>query len=86
MGDGGKGSAPRPFSVDQDTFASNWDRVFGKKPKKIADMTPEEALQELADINQILGISDDYQNILSTEDCSIGTFNSLETEEQHDNT
>lgn len=28
----GKGSAPRPFEVDQDTFASNWDRVFGKQP------------------------------------------------------
>lgn len=28
MSDGGKGSAPRPFSVDRDTFASNWDRTF----------------------------------------------------------
>jgi hypothetical protein len=24
----GKGSAPRPFSVDQATFASNWDAIF----------------------------------------------------------
>lgn len=31
MGDGGKGSAPRPFSVSQDQFASNWDAIFGKK-------------------------------------------------------
>lgn len=31
MSDGGKGSSPRPFSVDQETFASNWDRIFGKK-------------------------------------------------------
>ena len=31
MSDGGKGSTPRPFSVDQDTFASNWDKIFGKK-------------------------------------------------------
>lgn len=28
MSDGGKGSAPRPYSVDADTFASNWDRTF----------------------------------------------------------
>lgn len=28
MSDGGKGSAPRPFAVDQATFASNWDRTF----------------------------------------------------------
>lgn len=31
MSDGGKGSSPRPYSVDQETFASNWDRIFGKK-------------------------------------------------------
>lgn len=29
----GKGSKPRPFSVSQDKFAENWDRIFGK-PKK----------------------------------------------------
>lgn len=29
--DGGKGSAPRPYSVGQDTFADNWERTFGKK-------------------------------------------------------
>lgn len=28
----GKGSAPRPFSVDQTTFASNWDRIFSQQP------------------------------------------------------
>lgn len=28
MSDGGKGSAPRPYSVDQAIFASNWDRTF----------------------------------------------------------
>jgi len=27
----GKGSSPRPFSVSQDQFASNWDNIFGKK-------------------------------------------------------
>ncbi len=31
MSDGGKGSAPRPFSVDSETFASNWDAIFSKK-------------------------------------------------------
>jgi hypothetical protein len=34
----GKGSKPRPFSVDQDTFGSNWDKVFKKEePPKIPD-------------------------------------------------
>jgi len=27
----GKGSAPRPYSVDSDTFESNWDKIFRKK-------------------------------------------------------
>jgi hypothetical protein len=27
----GKGSKPRPFSVDRKTFESNWDKIFGKK-------------------------------------------------------
>lgn len=27
----GKGDAPRPFSVDGTTFASNWERIFGNK-------------------------------------------------------
>jgi hypothetical protein len=27
----GKGSKPRPFSVDRNTFESNWDRIFKKK-------------------------------------------------------
>ena len=33
---GGKGSKPRPLSVDTKTFDSNWDLAFGKK--KEADM------------------------------------------------
>jgi hypothetical protein len=32
--DGGKGDAPRPFSVDMETFDKNFDMIFGKKEKK----------------------------------------------------
>ena len=31
MSDGGKGSRPRPFSVDQKTFDSNWNIIFKKE-------------------------------------------------------
>jgi hypothetical protein len=31
MSDGGKGSAPRPYSVTQEQFGNNWDSIFGKK-------------------------------------------------------
>lgn len=27
----GKGSAPRPFSVNNETFAKNFEAIFGKK-------------------------------------------------------
>jgi hypothetical protein len=32
--DGGKGSRPRPYSVDKDTFVNNWDKIFSKKNEK----------------------------------------------------
>ncbi len=42
MGDGGKGSRPRPFSVDQKTFDSNWDNIF-KKDKEMQVRVKENA-------------------------------------------
>jgi hypothetical protein len=36
MTDGGKGSRPRPFSVDQKTFDANWDTIFkGNKDMQV---------------------------------------------------
>lgn len=41
----GKGSAPRPFSVTDDTFASNWEKTFGGakgwRKRQIADREAE---------------------------------------------
>jgi len=51
MSDGGKGSKPRPFSVDKETFDNNFDRIFAKKTDNTGVMQNE------------------YQDILSTEDC-----------------
>ena len=33
MSDGGKGSAPRPYSVSLNEFDNRWDVIFGKKTK-----------------------------------------------------
>lgn len=55
MSDGGKGSAPRPVSIDQSMFDSNWENIFGKKTKR----------------------PDDYQDILSTEDCILAALDKL---------
>lgn len=30
-----KGSTPRPFSVDRETFSDNWDAIFSKKKQQI---------------------------------------------------
>jgi hypothetical protein len=54
MSDGGKGSKPRPFSVDQKTFDNNWENIFGKK-------------SESTDNTGVM--QNEYQDILSTEDC-----------------
>lgn len=51
MSDGGKGSKPRPISVDKKTFDDNWDKIF-KKDKEV----------------------NEYQDILSTEDCFLDAF------------
>jgi len=49
MSDGGKGSAPRPFSVSQEQFASNWDKIFRKDPRAEDDARAEdEAFEEIA--------------------------------------
>ena len=31
MSDGGKGDSPRPFSVSQEEYNANMDRIFGEK-------------------------------------------------------
>jgi hypothetical protein len=41
MSDGGKGSAPRPLSVDTKTFADNWAATFGRKELPIT-MEPDD--------------------------------------------
>ena len=42
----GKGSAPRPYSVDLDTFEDNWDKIF-KKKKNSDDVSPHAYEYEL---------------------------------------
>lgn len=55
MSDGGKGSKPRPYSVDKETFENNWDRIFSKKKK-----------EDNTGVTQ-----NEFQDVLSTEDCLI---------------
>ena len=75
MSDGGKGSSPRPFSVDSSTYEKNFEAIFGTS--KLERKKREEALQKMVEENQRLGLYDDntgvqkneYYDIISTEDC-----------------
>jgi hypothetical protein len=65
----GKGSKPRPYSVDQKTFDSNWNSIFNKKKKTDQEkfdeaimkneyydkLTTEEALTEMVRISEEMG-------------------------------
>ena len=46
MPDGGKGDSPRPFSVSQETFANNWDAIFGRKKKSEGELQSEAFLKD----------------------------------------
>ena len=66
MSDGGKGSKPRPFSVSQEEYDARWDAIFQR------DLPKEEklVLQMPGTIGGAKVIfKDDYQDVLSTEDC-----------------
>ena len=50
---GGKGSAPRPYSVTQEEYDNRWDAIFGRKP----------ATEESSDTDE-----DNEENELDDED------------------
>jgi hypothetical protein len=37
-----KGSSPRPYSVDLNTFNNNWDNIFRKTPQLVEDQKNED--------------------------------------------
>ena len=42
VSDGGKGSAPRPFTVGTKTLSDNWERAFGQAQKPEDKDSPDE--------------------------------------------
>ena len=75
MSDGGKGSKPRPFSVSQEEYDKRWDAIFQRD-------LPDDDKMILPMPGTIGGaklvFKDDYQDILSTEDCIISAFDKIE--------
>lgn len=54
----GKGSKPRPLSIPVEEFNDRWDNIF-KKPK----------WDHYSDLPSTESYANDYQDILSTEEC-----------------
>jgi hypothetical protein len=49
----GKGSSPRPYSVDKKTFDDNWERIFRKDKRVEEDAQAEdEEWKRLEEIQQ----------------------------------
>lgn len=67
MSDGGKGSSPRPKSVDSTTYQSNWDLIFNK-----GRQFPYKSNS---------GNKNDYQDILPTEDAVLDALTNKPNEE-----
>jgi hypothetical protein len=64
MSNGGKGSKPRPFSVDQKTFDDNWNLAFKK----------DNTWDHYSDLPNPDSYKNEFQDILSTEDCVLNAF------------
>jgi hypothetical protein len=70
MSDGGKGSKARPFSVDKETFDSNFDRIFNKKKNVLPEYELNKSTGEVQKVEDNTGVTkNEYQDVLSTEDC-----------------
>lgn len=53
INDGGKGSSPKPFSIIQDEYEKRWDAIF----------------QRDLDEDNTDTSKNEFQDVLSTEDC-----------------
>lgn len=67
-GSGGKGSKPRPYAVTKDEFDQKFDTIFGKKESKYCNKCGKTHSWCQCDDNTGTN-KNDYQDILSTEEC-----------------
>jgi len=63
----GKGSAPRPYSVDANTFESNWDKIFKKEGITLTE-------EELANVLIIEDIVKHHRKKQNSDDVSPHTY------------
>lgn len=60
----GKGSSPRPFSVTQDEYAKNFDRIF-RKDKRLEEeqQYEDEEFQHIAEQSKQLEIKNEKKTV-----------------------
>lgn len=63
MSDGGKGSNPRPFSVDGNTFDSNWNAIEGFGDSWLERKKKSEAEKQAAAF-----LKDEYYDLEDTDE------------------
>jgi hypothetical protein len=74
-GSGGKGSKPRPFSVNQQTFEDRWEMAFGKKNKK-------QPVKLHNPLNKEVWFCEDFSNIKTVDGVDYVTVYKEETPER----
>lgn len=67
MSDGGKGSAPRPFS-DVDTYAENFSRIFGLSKLERRKLEEERAKREAAQEDKCSQRADELLTCFNSQD------------------
>jgi hypothetical protein len=60
----GKTSKPRPFSVPQETYKNNYDRIFGKKDTVESKELPTEIQEKLDEITHKI---EEYESTISRQ-------------------
>lgn len=61
----GKGSKPRPFSVDRKTFEDNWDKIFGnsKVRSEIEELRKLKDPRTLDEQQRAAWMKDEYYDV-----------------------
>jgi hypothetical protein len=80
MSDGGKGSKPRPFSVSQEEYDKRWDAIFQRDLPKEEDKLVLPMPGTMGGAKVVF--KDDYQDVLSTEDCVVDALDEYKKQAQ----
>lgn len=82
MSDGGKGSKPRPFSVSQEEYDNRWNAIFQQDDVVSKSEAKRLATMQMANEDNTGVTQNEYQDILSTEDCAIDALEQYKMQAQ----